>query len=101
MELDFNFEQVSLADTDIEPIDFDAVLLPLAKYGIATLEYVSGTAIQADGAGVNAITSATASITSANPKAIITIQRGVPLNVKGGADSIFTVSIISDYWGFR
>ena len=95
MNLKFSFEKIALADTNVLDINCNPVLR--SKYGTAMLEHVSGTAVQADSSSLETtIDSDCASITSANPKVVLQVTQDIPVQVKGGADSVFTISIIPD-----
>lgn len=77
-------EKVTISGTSINTIDFDAALK--TQYGLALITVISGTAINVTGDGTTVDTgSILLSASGNNTKEIIEIERGIELQLLGGA----------------
>lgn len=100
--LTHKWQKITVSGTSAHEIDFDAVLQHNSAVnatqvvnGWATLELISGASVQISPNA--AIDSSSPAITTANPKAVIDIRRGVPVRFTGGAGSeVFNISILSE-----
>lgn len=77
-------QKITVSGTGINTIDFGAVLG--AQFGQALITIISGTAVNVTGDGITVTTSSLLLATSGNnTKEIIDIERGVYIQLLGGA----------------